>query len=110
MAANQPAKKDMRTFNSGVPREIVISEFGAPIHTETENGKKVDLFKFTQGYSQGNKVIRTVGHGTMDVLTLGLWEVIGTPTESTFNGKDIVTKVTYDQNNKVEHVEYLKQK
>ena len=25
---------------------------------------------------------RAIGHGVMDVLTLGLWEVIGTPIEA----------------------------
>lgn len=110
MAAHQPGKKNLDVLSRGVPRDVVISELGAPIHSETENGKKVDIFKFVQGYSQGNKTLRTVGHGVADVFTLGLWEVVGTPAEATFHGQDMAVKVIYDADNKVEDKVYLKQR
>ena len=110
MAAHQPGKKDLNVLAVGMPRDTVIAELGSPVHTETENGKKVDIFKFVQGYSQANKTLRTIGHGVADVFTLGLWEVVGTPTEATFNGQDMAIKVTYDQNDKVEEFAYLKKR
>lgn len=110
MAANQPGKKDMKVLAAGMPRDAVISELGAPISSEMDNGKRVNIFKFTQGYSDGNKAIRAVGHGVADVFTLGLWEVVGTPAEATINGKEVAVKVIYDQANKVDQVVYLKEK
>jgi len=110
MAARQPGKKDMNVLSAGMPRDAVIAELGPPVQTEVENGKKTDIFKFVQGYSQGNKTLRTLGHGVADVFTLGLWEVVGTPAEATFHGTDMAVKVTYDPGDKVEQVVYLKQK
>lgn len=110
MAAHQPGKRDLNVLTVGMPRNAVISEFGAPIHTEVENGKKADIFKFTQGYSKGVKAVRAVGHGVADVFTLGLWEVVGTPAEATLSGTEIAVKVTYDSSEKVEEVLYLKRK
>ena len=110
MAAHQPGQKNLGVLAVGTPRDSVIAELGAPVTTETENGNKVDIFKFVQGYSQANKTVRTIGHGVADVFTLGLWEVVGTPTEATFHGQDLAVKVTYDQNNDVSQVNYLQKK
>ena len=45
---------------------------------------RVDLYE----YEIGNKPSagRAIGHGVMDILTLGLWEIIGTPIEG-FQGE-----------------------
>ena len=74
MAANQPKKKDLHVLDRGTPRNLVVAELGAPAHTKSENGRICDVYSFTQGYSKGAKVGRTVFHGAADVLTLGLWE------------------------------------
>ncbi len=110
MAANQPMKKDTNLLQTGMPRDLLLAEFGSPVSTEEVRGKKVDIFKYVDGYSDGNKAFRAVGHGAMDVLTLGLWEVVGTPTEATLNGTDVAVKVTYDKSLKVEEVVYLKKR
>lgn len=110
MAAHQPGKKNMNVLAAGMPRDVVIAELGSPVHSDEENGKKTDLFKFVQGYSDGTKAVRAVGHGVADVLTLGLWEVVGTPAEATLNGKELAVKVIYDDKNTVEQVIYLKEK
>ncbi len=107
MAANQPGNKNFDLLKPGMPRDAIISEFGAPISTEEKDGEKTDVYKFVQGYPQGEKAFRAVGHGTMDVLTLGLWEVIGTPAEGIMHGKDVALKVLYDKDNKVKTVIYL---
>ncbi len=107
MAANQPGNKNFELLKPGMPREAIIAEFGAPISTEEKDGEKTDIYKFVQGYPQGEKAFRAVGHGAMDVLTLGLWEVVGTPTEGIMHGKDVVLKILYDKDNKVKTVTYL---
>ncbi|MET0154600.1 MAG: hypothetical protein ABW189_00625 [Rickettsiales bacterium] len=104
MAANQESKKDTSLLSPGTPRSVVIGEFGPPNAAEQENGRRVDYYSFVQGYSKGNKVARAVGHGTMDVLTFGLWEVVGTPSEAVFDGKKTNVEIKYDANDKIEKV------
>lgn len=108
MAAHQPSRKDVKLFNQGVPRSLVVAEVGAPVTTETRGGKRVEVYAFTQGYSKGARVGRTIGHGAADVMTFGLWEAVGTPTEAVFNGKRVVYEVTYDASDRVENVVVLK--
>ncbi len=101
MAANQPGKKDMSVLSKGQSRSRLIAEFGPPIASEVKNGVKHDIFKFVQGYHTAAKVGRAVLHGAADVVTLGLWEVVGTPTEGYFNGTEVSLEVVYDANDTV---------
>ena len=43
-----------------------------------------------QGYRKGVKVARAIGHGAADVMTLGLWEVVGRPTEASDRSEQVV--------------------
>jgi len=108
MAANQPPKKDINVLDRGTPRNIVISELGAPAFTRVEDEKKCDVFKFVQGYSDGAKIGRSIFHGAADVFTLGLWEVAGTPIEAIANGNEVKVEVFYDANDTVERVNVIK--
>lgn len=107
-ATNQPGKKDLTVLNKGTPRESVVAELGTPISTEIKNGQKVDVFNFVQGYSKVTKTARAVGHGVADVMTLGLWEVIGTPVEGIANGEVNQVEVKYNKQNRVAQVIPLK--
>ena len=110
MAANQPQRKDVNVLDRGTFRNTVIAELGAPAYTEVKEGKKCDVFSFVQGYSKGAKVSRTVFHGAADVLTLGLWEVAGTPIETIADGNEVKVEVFYDANDTVERVRVIKGK
>ena len=77
MAAHQPGKKDMTAIKPGVHQSVVRTELGTPVWCGKENGCNIEIYRFTQGYSQGAKAGRAVFHGAADVLTLGLWEVVG---------------------------------
>lgn len=68
------------------------------------------MFNFRQGYGKGVKAGRAIFHGVADVFTLGLWEVIGTPTEMIIDGKVIKVEVIYDQEDRVEKVNFLESK
>lgn len=92
----------------GVPRSLLLAEFGLPIASEERDGSKYEIFKFVQGYSAGAKAGRAVFHGAADVLTLGVWEVIGTPTEGVFDGNDMVYQVRYNDDNITDEVIPLK--
>lgn len=108
-ATNQPNKKDLSVLAPNTPRNYVIAELGKPVHTQvTKSHKRIDTYSFVQGYSKTNKTIRAVGHGVADVFTLGLWEVAGTPIEGIASGKKMQVEITYDKNNTVEKVVYLK--
>ena len=108
MAAKQPGKLDVSLFSIGTYRALLLAEFGLPVVSEMKDGKKVEIFKFKQGYSSGSKAGRAVFHGVADVFTLGLWEVIGTPTEGAFDGTDMAYQVTYDKDEKISEVVALK--
>ena len=109
MAARQPVKKDLSLFKVGTPRSSLIAEFGSPVVSDMRDGKKYEIFKFTQGYSGPAKVGRAFLHGGADVVTLGAWEVVGTPTEMVFDGTEMAYEVSYDENNCVDGITLLKQ-
>jgi hypothetical protein len=108
MAAKQPSAKNVDLFKVGTPRSMLLAEFGLPTVSEVRNGKKFEIYKFVQGYSTGAKAGRAVFHGVADVLTLGLWEVIGTPTEGVFSGDEMAYEVSYDENDRIDQVTALK--
>ena len=89
MAAHQPDAKDVSVLSLDQPRARLIAEFGTPVNTQVANGVKTDIFTFTQGYSTAEKAGRAVFHGAADVFTAVLWEAVGTPTESVFNGTQV---------------------
>jgi len=104
MAANQPPAKNIDLFKVGTPRSALLAEFGYPTSTEDKGGKKYDIYRFTQGYSGGAKAGRAVAHGVASVLTLGLWEVIGTPIEAINSGDLTAYEVGYGSDDRVDVV------
>jgi len=108
MAANQPDAKDLSLFTPGTARAMVLAEYGKPISSENINGKKTEIYKFTDGYSTGAKVVRIMFHVAGDVFTLFLWEFIGMPIEAGFDGEDMAYEVTFDDNNRVATANILK--
>ena len=104
MAAKQPGKKDVSLFRVGTPRGMLLAEFGLPLVAEERNGRKFEIYKFVDGYSAGAKAGRAVLHGTADILTFGIWEVVGTPTEGVFNGNENTFRVRYDRDDRVDEV------
>jgi len=110
-AMDQPEKKDTSVFKRGTPRFEVIGEIGKPVDTEiNEDGTIIDTYSFIQGYSKGVKAARALGHAVLDVYTLGLWEVVGSPAETIANGEKIVVRVKYDKDKTVDKVTVLKGK
>jgi hypothetical protein len=109
IAANQPGKKDLSILVAGTPRSRILSEFGQPISSRLVGNRRIDLFSFTQGYSKEAKAGRAFAHGAADVVTGGIWELAGTPTEVVFSGKKLSFEVTYDFSDRVERVVRLSQ-
>ena len=110
MAAKGPDKKDLKVLKPGTSRYQVLSELGQPVASEHKDDHRVDIFSFTQGSSKGAKAGRALMHGTADLVTLGLWEIIGTPTETMLDGKKMAFEVHYDANDRVAEVVPLHKK
>ena len=89
---------------------MLVAEFGKPTLSEVKNGKKQDVFVFTQGYGKGGKTLRALGHGAADVFTLGFWEIVGTPIENSLDGTDMAYEVLYDEVDDVQKVKLLKKR
>lgn len=107
MALKQPDKKNLNILNSGGSRDNIIAEFGMPVGTVVENGKKIETYQFNQGYSKGNKWSRAIAYGVLDVLTIFVWELIGMPIELVADGKQKTVKVTYDSQDRVEDIAFM---
>ncbi len=95
-------------FKNGTSREVLLAEFGQSLISEETGGKKVEIFTLIQGYSKLVKTGRIIFHSAADVLTLGLWEIVGTPTEMYFNGKEMAFHVSYDENDHLDEVNVIK--
>ena len=108
MAAKQPGIKDVDLFRAGTSRSMLLAEFGTPAVSEIRDGKKFEIYRFVQGYSTAAKAGRALFHGAADVVTLGLWEIVGTPTESAFSGNELAYEVSFDENDRVDQVIVLK--
>lgn len=108
-ALRQPSKKNLSVLNNGTSRENVVVYLGAPITSEKEDGKRTDIYKFVQGYGGGTKASRALMHGVFDAATIFLWELIGWPMETIINGHEMVVKVIYDQDDRLEEFTVLKE-
>ena len=107
MAAKQPSRKNLGIPRPGTERDVVLAEFGSPVAMEkTEDGKK-EIFSFIQGYSKVSKASRSFFHAAADVCTLGVWEVVGTPIEGSFDGKKVTVRVIFDANDRIKDAKVI---
>jgi hypothetical protein len=84
MESNRPTPVKLADYESGQSRESVIGRLGAPASsTQYPGGNSCDLYQlYTKGYGTGGKVATAVVESAADVFTLGLAEVVLTPTEA----------------------------
>src|SRR5689334_364772 len=104
MASHQADHHDLSVLKPGHTRGQVLAELGQPTATETRMGKNVDIFSFRQGQDPAFNFGRTVGYGVADFFTLGIFEVVGTPTEMVLAGDIFKLEVHYDADDRVEEV------
>ena len=101
-ASRQPDLKDLSVLDEGTPRGIVIGELGRAASSTEKDGKRVEVYNFTQGYHPATKAGRAGFHFAADVFTLGLWELLADPIEETYAGTEMSAVVTYDEKDHVE--------
>lgn len=109
LAASQPEKVDVKAIEGGgMSRDAVIARLGAPTSSiENDDGTRTDIYQFYEGSETGWKVGRAAFHATADVFTLGLWEIVGTPTEMAVKGDKVTARAEFDKNDKLVNFEVL---
>ena len=106
MALSGEENPDLGAVRIGAQRGEVELHLGAPVQTVAlENGRRADVYQYQIGNQPSAG--RVIGHGMMDLLTLGLWEVVGTPIEGV-QGETYHATITYDQDDKVVEIKTRK--
>jgi hypothetical protein len=106
MAMSGSDNPDLGALKVGATRGEVELHLGTAIKTTPlPDGKRADVYEYEIGNEPSSG--RAIGHGVMDVLTLGIWEVIGTPIEGV-QGETYNATITYDQDDKVSEIKTQK--
>lgn len=99
MALSGKKEPNLGMIRVGASRGEVEMVLGDAIKTiSLADGKRIDSYEYELGNEPSAG--RAVGHGAIDCLTLGLWEIVGTPIEA-IQGKKHLVNITYDENDKV---------
>ena len=101
MAMHGKRDANVGALSIGQDRAIVIANLGQPSKTVTTESGRVDVFELQRGNAPSGG--RALAHGAIDVLTLGLWEIIGTPIEA-MQGESYTLTIEYDKQDKVTKV------
>lgn len=100
MEATRPTPVALDDYQSGQSRDSVLERLGAPESTATESdGASCDFYRlYTRGYGAGGKIPLAVAEGAADVFTLGLAEVVLTPTEGVTKNEKHPVAICYKDN------------
>jgi hypothetical protein len=84
MEATRPTPVDLDKFKVGETRDSIRQRLGAPDQSVIQSdGTNCDNYRiYTKGYGAGGKAGVAILEGAADVMTLGLTEVVLTPTEA----------------------------
>ena len=94
MAMSGQEQKDTSILFPGAPRQVVIAKLGPPeTSVKDKDGNYVDSYVIVKGNAPSTG--RAVAHGALDVVTLGLWEVVGTPMEMGAGREDVSRVIIY---------------
>ena len=107
MALSGNEQKDTSVFYEGAERSFVHAKVGLPeMAVQDKDGNWIDTYYIVKGNDPSAG--RAIGHGVMDVLTLGLWEVIGTPIELAAGSEQHDRYIIYyDEDKKIHRVERI---
>lgn len=101
MAMSGHPNPDLGVLSTGQSRDIVLFNFGQPAKTMITKEGRIDVYHLQRGNKESAS--RAVIHAAMDVITIGLWEIVGTTVEALVGHQFTVT-IKYDKNDKVIHV------
>ena len=104
MAASGHKEQDTSIIFPGSNRTVIQSKPGPPDTTRTlEDGKIEESYLIKQGNESSSG--RAWAHAGLDVLSLGLWEVIATPYELAQGEDKSRWVITYDAQGNVTSVQ-----
>ncbi|MCB1831947.1 MAG: outer membrane protein assembly factor BamE [Geminicoccaceae bacterium] len=102
MAMSGSENPDLAQVRPGATRGEVELQLGSPVKSHfDDDGDRTDVYIYEIGNEPSAG--RAIGHGVMDVLTLGLWEIVGTPVEG-FQGEKFNLTVRYDKDDVVRSI------
>lgn len=102
MAMSGKKDPNLGMVRVGSTRGEVELTLGSPVKAVTLNeGNRMDVYQYEIGNEPSSG--RAIGHGLMDVLTLGLWEVVGTPIEAV-QGEKYELTIIYGKDDRVQKV------
>ncbi len=103
MALSGDKTPDLSVVKIGAIRDDVEVQLGQPYKAkDLPDGVQEVAYKFDVGNDPN--ALRAIGHGALDVASLGLWEAIGTPIEA-LTGEEREITVTYDELRMVTKIE-----
>lgn len=106
MALSGEETPDLSVVKIGAARDDVELQLGEPERVaDLGNGGQKAAYMFEVGNDPN--AIRAIGHGALDVASVGLWEFIGTPIEAS-TGKERELSVSYDELGIVTKIEQTK--
>lgn len=106
MALSGQENPDLTVVRVGAARAVVEQELGEPIETTTlEDGRRADVYAYELGDPPSGA--RALGHGALDILTFGVWEIFGTVAEAR-KGDTYHSTVTYDQSDRIADIRTMK--
>lgn len=104
MAASGHKEQDTSIIFPGSNRAVIMSKLGPPDTTRTlEDGRVEDSYLIKQGNESSSG--RAWAHAGLDLLSLGLWEVVATPYELAQGEEKSRYVITYDSASNVVNVQ-----
>ena len=105
MASSGEEEPQIHLVRVGSSRQLIEAQLGSPIRvTVLEDGGSRCEYRYRGGNQSSSN--RAVGHAVFDVLTLGVWEVVGTGYELS-RGKEFRAVVEYDSRNVARVVSFV---
>ena len=102
MALSGKEEPNLGAIRVGSTRGEVEMHLGSPFtSTSLEDGMRIDIYEYEIGNEPSAG--RAIGHGVMDVLTFGIWEIVGTPIEGVQGEKRQLT-IKYDADDHVKSI------
>jgi len=106
MAASTKNTPHLGVIAVGQDRYFVVSQIGEPDQSSVIDNERVDNFIINKnnvylGYT------RAFVYALLDVGTVGLWELIGTPLEEFIQSEDKMT-IFYNSEDKVQRIHRIK--
>lgn len=89
MAASGKRESNVAALQKGDSKAMVMAKIGhAPLRVAEQGIRSIEVYEIEKGNEPS--VGRAITHATLDVFTLGLWELVGTPLEATAGEKQYV--------------------